>query len=283
MVEKEDDHIIHGLWIGSELSPLELLTLHSFTRHGHAFHLWVYEGLANKLPAGVILKDANSIIPSNEVYSRKYADPKHKIGKGSFGSPFSDLFRYKLLYEQGGWWVDMDVTCLRPLNFSNNYVFRSHPILPMIGNVMKVPKGCPLMKAVYEQVRAECNENTADWLLPNKILNHHVLEMGLTEFILQDLGSKDWWSSIRSYIMGSETLPKDWFFIHWMNEEWRTQNIDRIETVKGSVYELLLKEYGIPNREMGSRRLWKYKTLHLKSQLPSLLHALTGFVKRISQ
>ena len=29
--------IVHGLWIGEELSNLELLTIHSFIHHGHEF------------------------------------------------------------------------------------------------------------------------------------------------------------------------------------------------------------------------------------------------------
>lgn len=275
MVEKEDDHIIHGLWIGSELSPLELLTLHSFTRHGHAFHLWVYEQPTNKLPVGVILQDANSIIPSNEVYCRKYEDPKHKIGKGSFGSPFSDLFRYKLLYDKGGWWVDMDVTCLLPFNFSDPYVFQSHPILTMIGNVMKAPKGCPLMQAAYQQVRAECDENTTDWLLPNKILNHYIKELGLSEFIRQDLGSSDWWPSVSPFILESKTLPESWYCIHWMNEIWRTQNINKSDAVKSSAYDLLLTEYNIPHQRINKMSWWKNKVLRLRNGLHSFLHATT--------
>jgi len=135
------------------------------------------------------------------------------------------------------------------------------------------------MKAVFEQVSAECDENTTDWLLPNKILNQHIQELGLAKFIHQDLGSRDWWSSIRPYIMESETLPQNWYCIHWMNEEWRTQNINRSEAVQGSAYELLLKEYGIQHQKMGSKQLWRYKTLQLKSQLRSFLQPLTRFTK----
>lgn len=131
------NQIVNGLWIGDKLSPLELLTLHSFIEHGHTFHLWIYEDLDSILPKGVVVKDANEIIPYAAVFRKKNADPHIGIGKGSFGAPFSDFFRYKLLYEIGGWWVDMDVLCLQELPRNTEYYFRAHPLIPMIGNVMK--------------------------------------------------------------------------------------------------------------------------------------------------
>jgi len=36
---------------------------------------------------------------------------------------FADLFRYKMLYEHGGWWVDLDLILLRPLTHSPPYCF----------------------------------------------------------------------------------------------------------------------------------------------------------------
>jgi hypothetical protein len=44
------------------------------------------------------------------------------VGKGSY-SAFSNLFRYKLIFEKGGWWVDTDVVCLRPFDFKDEFVF----------------------------------------------------------------------------------------------------------------------------------------------------------------
>jgi Glycosyltransferase sugar-binding region containing DXD motif len=35
------------------------------------------------------------------------------IGRGSFAL-HSNLFRYALLFEMGGWWTDLDVVLLRP-------------------------------------------------------------------------------------------------------------------------------------------------------------------------
>jgi hypothetical protein len=106
----EDNKIVHGLWVGSELSALELLSIKSFLFHGHEFHLWLYESIQTPLPDGVIVQDANKILAKKHVFRYKNKS-NFGHGKGSLAG-FSDIFRYKLLYDKGGWWADMDITCL---------------------------------------------------------------------------------------------------------------------------------------------------------------------------
>jgi hypothetical protein len=109
-----DNRIVHGMWVGSELSALEMLTLRSFAHFGHEFHLWAYDDLStNSFPKGVTLRDAEEIIPRRQVFAKLGTDRETGVGRNSFGAPFSDLFRYKLLCEHGGIWTDMDVTCNR--------------------------------------------------------------------------------------------------------------------------------------------------------------------------
>lgn len=103
---------VQSLWIGDALSPIEQLCAQSFLHHGHEFHLYAYDAL-DGVPAGVVVKDANDIIPQREVFM-------HRIGSYAI---FSDWFRWALLYQLGGWWVDMDVICLRPFLFDDEFVF----------------------------------------------------------------------------------------------------------------------------------------------------------------
>lgn len=243
-----DNKVINGLWIGSHLSAMELLTLRSFAHYGHEFHLWLYEPLDIVLPEAVIIRDANEIIPANKIFKKKQDDPEFKIGKGSIGSPFSDLFRYKLLYEHGGWWVDMDVTCLKPFNVEAPYFFRGHPLLPMIGNVIKVPAKSELMKSVYYQVNEECNEDTLEWLLPNKILNKHVADLNLSGYINNNLSAKDWWEEVEVFIKTNKHFPKSWQFIHWMNEEWRSRKINKEVFFSETAIGALCKMYGLETK-----------------------------------
>ena len=107
---------VQSLWIGAALSTMERLSIRSFLAQGHPFHLYVYAEVEN-VPAETTLLDARSILPESEIFV--YAKG---IGKGSYAA-FSDLFRYKLLLERGGWWVDLDMVALRPFEFDRQHVF----------------------------------------------------------------------------------------------------------------------------------------------------------------
>jgi hypothetical protein len=74
-------------------------------RRGHELRLHVYEHM--EVPAGVMLVDASKTLPRSELFF--IANPF--TGNADVG-PFSDLFRYKLLLDQGGWYVDVDTICL---------------------------------------------------------------------------------------------------------------------------------------------------------------------------
>lgn len=96
---------VHGLWVGPALSPLERACVQSFLAKGHRFNLYVYDTVEN-VPDECVLLDAAAIVPRSEIFAHD-AGP----GAGSLAG-FSDLFRYKMLYEHGGWWTDLDVFCL---------------------------------------------------------------------------------------------------------------------------------------------------------------------------
>lgn len=236
------DHnsIINGLWIGKNLSAIELLCINSFLANGHEFHLWVYDAIETPLPEKVILEDATKIIPREKVFCYKYSD-QFGHGKGSYAG-FSDIFRYKLLYEYGGWWVDMDVTCLKHFDFDNPYVFRIHHDLPVVGNIMKCPARSELMKCCYEQASLQIDENNTDWHKPIQILNDHIKELGLSDYV-RDLSNHDKWNDVRKLLYRSTKIPDEWYAIHWINEEWRRNNMNKNEFYKGSTLALLYEKY----------------------------------------
>lgn len=103
----EGRQVAQFLWVGPGLSALENLCLRSFVETGYEVHLYSYGGL-ERIPAGVILKDANEIIPEND----QFFGP-HTCG-GRYAN-FADRFRYYLLYERGGWWFDIDHVALQLL------------------------------------------------------------------------------------------------------------------------------------------------------------------------
>ncbi len=104
--------VIQGLWLGSDLTDLEILCIRSFQHHGHEFHLYAYEPMTN-VPQGTVIRDANEILPESAVYRSR---------NGGLSS-FADYFRWELLKKRGGVWVDMDVICLKPFEFSDDVIF----------------------------------------------------------------------------------------------------------------------------------------------------------------
>ena len=109
----EVNKIIQGLWIGSELSVMEQLSISSFLINGHDYHLYVYDDL-KYIPAGTVVKDASKILPASSIF--QYKDRPSYAG-------FANFFRYKLLLERGGWWADTDTICLKPFDLPDEYVF----------------------------------------------------------------------------------------------------------------------------------------------------------------
>lgn len=103
--------IIQALWIGNKLSKLEQLCIRSFLENGHPFHLYVDKEVAG-VPDGTVLCDANTILPMPDW-----------IRSSVQITFYSEWFRWELLDQRGGYWVDMDVICLRPFTFEQEIVF----------------------------------------------------------------------------------------------------------------------------------------------------------------
>lgn len=239
----ESNRIVHGMWIGTQLSRIELLTMKSFLACGHEFYLWAYDDIETELPEGVTVRDATEVIPREQVFSYKNYN-KFGHGKGSYAG-FSDIFRYKLLHMHGGWWVDMDITCFKPLDFEEPYVFRNHHELKVVGNVMKCPKGSELMKRCYDEAIEQVTEQNRDWHKPIEILNDNLSALELERYIKYDMCYPDRWPVIKDFIRKRRTFNPDYYFIHWMNEEWRSRGLNKNRIKRKSTLGELMIGYGL--------------------------------------
>lgn len=237
----QTDNQVHGLWIGKTLSVIELLTIRSFQKHGYVFNLWIYEPLETKLSNLVVIRDANEILPQSSVFFYEHKS-QFGIGKGSVAG-FSDIFRYKLLYDFGGWWVDMDVTCLQPFYTENPYFFRNHHDLLLVGNVMKTPKHAPVMKACFETAMRSVDATNQDWHKPIQILVDNVLKFQLEGAIHSGVSNSDQWDKIRPFLLEEIEIDPNWKFIHWCNEAWRHDFLNKQEIIYNSTLGKLLLEY----------------------------------------
>jgi|AntAceMinimDraft_17_1070374.scaffolds.fasta_scaffold01452_4 mannosyltransferase OCH1-like enzyme len=245
-----DNKIINSLWIGNYLSKIELLTINSFVNNGHEFHLWVYDKINTNMPKGVCLKDANMILPGEKIFRYKFTN-QFGHGKESLAG-FSDIFRYKLLYEYGGWWVDMDICCLKHFDFSAPYVFRTHHILPAVGSIMKCPEKSQLMHLCYESAYKNINKFNTDWHKPLTILNDNIKKLKLSDYIV-DISNQDNLRTIRKLITKSKQIPDNWYAIHWANENWRTDNINKNYFKEKSSLGILMNKNNITSDKIN---LW---------------------------
>ncbi|HXH19581.1 MAG TPA: glycosyltransferase [Chitinophagales bacterium] len=260
---QQESHAINSLWIGKELSAIELLTIHSFLARGHQFILWLYDEVETELPPGVKTADASTIIPASKVFSYVYSD-QYGHGKGSYAG-FSDIFRYKLLYEHGGWWVDMDICCLKQFNFVKPYFFRSHHELKVVGNVMRCPPGSTLMRDCYEEAIATIDRNNTNWHKPIDILNKHIAAHHLESYIVSDVSNDDRWEETSEFIWTYREIPAHWYFIHWQNEEWRHRAISKNGFYHLSTLADLMVQYHVYEKPVKRFDRWRNEICYGKS------------------
>jgi SAM-dependent methyltransferase len=104
---------IASLWIGGRLSWLEQLCLKSFADAGHSITLYSYAPIDN-VPEGVETADAAQILPGEPM-----------LRHARTGSPaiHADMWRLQLLRKTNKIWVDADIYCYRPFDFTSEFVF----------------------------------------------------------------------------------------------------------------------------------------------------------------
>jgi hypothetical protein len=191
--------IICSFWHG-DIGWLGRLCIASFLERGHRFELYAYDDVG-PVPAGCVRRDANDIIPQNEMF----------FYKGSrTPAVFADLFRLRLMQHRAGIWVDCDVYCVRPFEglgdyvygletsskadrqMVNNAVFACPPDGELLESLLKtfepgaMPPGMPWFRALEVRIRRLLGEDlpvqnmqfgtTGPWPL-----NYHLKRLGLFE------------------------------------------------------------------------------------------------------
>lgn len=244
-VIKESLQVIQSLWIGTKLSEMERLCISSFLENGHEFHLYIYDDVKN-IPDGTTLKDANNIISSDKIF--KYR------GFDSY-SGFSNIFRYKLLLERGGYWSDMDVICLKPFFHNTEYIFAAErPYYPIYKNeinaascLFKVPANSEIMNYCYqESIKKKPDElqwgQIGPQLLTNAITKFNLWRYVANSEVFCPVDVRDWYKSFNCDL-NMDTLTGA-HAVHLWNEMWRRNKVDKSKRFKkNSIYEELKKKY----------------------------------------
>ena len=126
---------IFSFWHGP-MSWLEALSIASFTRHGHRVEVYSYDPIPG-LPAGAVARDATDVLPRERLIFYK--------GRGTPGV-FSDLFRMTGLRQSRGVYADLDVYCVRPIEWPPDYLMAWERPGSVNGAVLHIPADAPLLE-----------------------------------------------------------------------------------------------------------------------------------------
>jgi len=234
------NEIIQGLWIGPELSVMEQLSIASFQQNGHEYHLYVYDDVRN-VPPGTLLKDANEILPAARIF--QYKEQQSYAG-------FANFFRYKLLFERGGWWADTDIVCLQRFDFSEPHVFATEICEGqelVTSGIIKAPSGSEAMGYAWEMCQTKDPTKlrwgeTGPKLAQAAVKRYSLQRYVKTASVFCPLGYLDWHKVLEA--KSEELLDEDSYAIHLWNEMWRGAGQDKNAAYPEScLYEQLKQRY----------------------------------------
>jgi hypothetical protein len=243
--------IIQGLWIGSELSVMEQLSLSSFIHHGHEYHLYVYDDVKN-IPGGTIVRDAAEILPAASIF--QYQQRPSYAG-------FANFFRYKLLLERGGWWADADMICLQEFDFPDEFVFGSEISkgLEVLGSsVFKAPADSDVMAYAWGVCQTKSPDRlvwgeTGPRLIDEAVRKFRLEKHAQPPYVFSPLGFWEWQRVLEPD--GPPALRPETRAIHLWNDKWREAGQDKNAAYPANcLYEQLRRKYLRDTGAVGANR-----------------------------
>jgi hypothetical protein len=131
---------INSLWIGDYLPQIEHICAMSMLRQGHKVRIFTYKHIHN-LPAGIEQADANEIVPKADIL---------KYGRENFRNRqmASNIFRYRMLKQNLGLWLDLDMLLLQPIKAITTPLFGLETQESINNAVLYIPPDHELLEAL---------------------------------------------------------------------------------------------------------------------------------------
>ena len=240
--------IFRSFWHVPPLGPYQLLCLRSFASRATCVEVFSYDP-DFVVPEWVIRRDAREIFPTEKVL-------RYQTVRFGCGSPalHANLFRYMMLHELGGWWIDLDVILMQPMLPDDEIFFaRQGELSTRVGNsVLRFPTKHPL---IAEAIACSeiVGENASEWgqtgpILLTELIERHELA-GLCKpynsaypipwFEIDALFDPARCNEMRERCSGAT-------FLHLFNEVWRGSGIPRdLGPPVGSFIDQLFTEHDI--------------------------------------
>jgi hypothetical protein len=229
---KKQNTVVKSLWIDQIIGPLQILCINSFLNKGISFHLYTYGTLLNA-PSGTIIKDANDIIDSSEIFKDKM---------NSYAT-YSDWFRIALLHKIGGWWVDCDVFCIKPFNINAPYIFATERAviggekrIQICNAVIKMPAKSLFGEKVLVSIKKKLKSNEHELInwteIGAQLLYKNIDEENLYDYVLQPevFCPNDYLNYLQLSNLAELSFNKTTYGVHLWNKMWEWSDIDPLES-----------------------------------------------------
>lgn len=126
---------VNMFWMGPRLSMLETGCMLSALRAGHAVTVFSYEKPSN-LPAGIQWENAAGVLPRENFV----------LYRGQGAALGSNLFRYRLMEQQRGLWLDTDMLVLKPIIGDGTEIFGWQNQVLINSAVLFLPPHSPVLR-----------------------------------------------------------------------------------------------------------------------------------------
>ena len=214
------NEVISTLWIGETLNELGEMSMLSWLQNGYNIDLYIDKSKDFVIPGSISLNFRDRI---NLLDYKEIAMP-HQIDTDNI-LPFSDLWRYRMLFFKGGTWLDADMFLLRRLPNDETIISSEHtqqkgtyksklPYVPNIG-VLRMKKEDPLLAKVVFRIERNLTRKKIPKFCDNMrifrdVLKKHnaVADIKYPISAVYDYCPTDWWNVKETYY--EETYRNKW-------------------------------------------------------------------------
>jgi len=270
--------VVSTFWHGGPLPLWSCQCLRSFVAAGHETRVYTFND-ALDLPPDVIRCDASEIIPESAVFYYKSGQWVGSV------SGFSDLFRYKMLHDRGGYWVDADVFCRRPFPRYPRATVSREDARKINNAVIFAPAGDRMMMEAYRT--AQRMGDNVIWGQTGPVLTTKLATSGQYDVDILEPTSfypVHWKNAVRKFLLPScadqvEVACKDSFGVHLYNEIFRRFRISTDMLPPRDSFLDRLMGFGSDsslNRMSAAEVRWKNAAYYVRRVPPKLAQLATA-------